>query len=143
MMQSILPTRDRLARIGKVQSSNCQYCDQIPDSTAHLLTCNYSTDVTTRLNNCLTTYLPDITPQDITRLHLPVSESLQLPLTWLISTCLMYVWEQRIAGKAARLDVCRAELLSRLMLLRDTKWRHYTLHNCAVLLEDMLNLHFS
>ena len=143
MMQSILPTRDRLARIGKVQSSNCQYCDQIPDSTVHLLTCNYSTEVTTRLQNCLATYLPGITPQDITRLHLPVSESLQLSLTWLISTCLMYVWEQRIAGKAARLDVCRAELFSRLMLLRDTKWRHYTLHNCAVLLEDMLNLHFS
>ena len=28
MMQSIQPTRDRLARIGKVQSSNCQYCTE-------------------------------------------------------------------------------------------------------------------
>ena len=43
MMQSILPTRDRLARIGKAQSSNCQYCDHIPYSTTHLLSCNYST----------------------------------------------------------------------------------------------------
>ena len=53
-----------------------------------------------------------------------------------------FIWEQRVMGKMARLDQCRAELLAKLMLLRDTKWRHYTLHNSAVLLEDILNLHF-
>ena len=143
MMQSLLPTRDRLARMGKVQSSICLHCDGIPDSTVHLITCSYSSEVTSRLQNCLASYLPGTTPQDITRLNLAVPDSLRLPLTWLVSSCLLYVWEQRSSGKAARLDVCRAELLSKLMLLRDTKWRHYTLHNSAVLLEDMLDLHFS
>jgi hypothetical protein len=53
-----------------------------------------------------------------------------------------YIWEQRGMGKKARLDQCRAEILAKLMLLRDTKWRHYMLHNSVVLLEDIINLHF-
>ena len=109
---------------------------------AHLLTCTFNREITSRLQNCLSSYLPDTTPNDIVRLNLPVTDSLELPLTWLISTCLSHVWDQRSAGKISRLDVCRAELFSKLMLLRDTKWRHYSLHNSAVLLEDMLDLHF-
>ena len=54
-----------------------------------------------------------------------------------------YIWEQRVMGKKARLDLCRAEILAKLMMLRDTKWRHYTLNNSVVLLEDIMNLHFS
>ena len=142
MMQSLLPTRERLTRLGKVQSSTCLYCEGITDSTEHLLTCSHSLEVTERLQNCINTYLPLTTPADVVRLNLPVSESLELPLTWLVSSCLSFVWDQRVAGKIARLDVCRAELQSKLMLLRDTKWRHFSLHNSAVLLEDMLNLHF-
>ena len=142
IMQSLLPTRERLARLGRIQSSDCLYCEGVMDSTAHLLACTLSREVTERLQNCISSYLPHSTPNDIVRLNLPVSDSLELPLTWLVSTCLSHVWDQRSAGKISRLDICRAELFSKLMLLRDTKWRHYSLHNSAVLLEDMVNLHF-
>ena len=37
-------------------------------------------------------------------------------------------WDQRVLGKMARLEQCRAELLNKLLLLRDTKWRHCSLH---------------
>ena len=143
MMQSLLPTRDRLARMGKVQCSNCLHCDDIPDSTSHLLTCSYNSEVSTRLMNCMTSYLPDITTDDLVVLKFRVTESLELPLVWLISSCLSYIWDQRQLGRIPRLEACRAELLAKLMLLRDTKWRHYTLHNSAVLLEDIINLHLS
>ena len=143
MLQSLLPTRDRLARMGKVLSSNCLHCDGIPDSTAHLLTCSHSSEVSTRLQQCITSYLPNCSPEDIVLLRIPVAESLELPIVWLVAICMNYIWEQRVMGKEARLDQCRAELLARLMLLRDTKWRHYLLHNSAVLLEDIINLHFS
>ena len=143
MIQSILPTRDRLARMKKIQTSNCLYCDDVPDSTAHLLTCNLSSEVSERLLACIASYCPGITPQDIVLLNIEVSESLELPLVWLMSSCMCIIWEQRVLGKIARLEVCRAELLAKLMLLRDTKWRHYTLHNSVVLLEDMINLHFN
>ena len=91
---------------------------------------------------CLTPLLPAITPANIVIMNLPVTESMELPIAWLLTTCLSYIWDQRVAGKMARLDTCRAELLAKLMLLRDTKWRHYSLHNSALLLEDIINLHF-
>ena len=142
MMQSLLPTRDRLARMGKAQSSNCLHCDGVSDSTEHLLTCGQSREVSTRLMNCLTSYFPNISPADVVILNIPATESLELPAVWLVSTCLGYIWDQRVMGKMARLDICRAELLAKLLLLRDTKWRHFTLHNSVVLLDEMINLHF-
>ena len=141
MLQSLLPTRDRLARIGKVQSSNCIFCDGIPDSTEHLLTCSHSSEVSIRLITCLTSYCPAISTADIVMLNIPVTES--MPVVWLVSIWLGLIWEQRVMGKMARLEHCRAELLAKLMLLRDNQWRHYALHNRAVLLEDMINLYFS
>ena len=92
--------------------------------------------------NFLTSYFPGTTPADVLRLNFDVTESVEMPTVWLVSTCLAYVWEQRVLGKVARLDTCRAELFAKVMLLRDTKWRHYTLRNDAVILEDILNLHF-
>ena len=94
------------------------------------------------LVNCLSSYFPTITHEDIVLLNIQTTESLELPLAWLVSTCISFIWEQRVQGKQARLETCRAELLAKVMLLRDTKWRHYTLHNSALLLEDMINLHF-
>ena len=139
-MQSLLPTRDRLARIGKTQSSNCLHCYGVPDSTAHLLTCSHSSEVSNRLLQYITSILPTTTPSDIVLLNIPVTESLELPAVWLVATCMTYIWEQRVLGKKARLDQCRAEILAKLMLLRDTKWRHYMLHNSVGLLEDIINL---
>ena len=141
-MQSLLPTRDRLARIGKIASSNCLHCQDVPDSTAHLLACTLCSEVSNPLVNCLSSYFPNITLDDIVHFNIPATESLELPMAWLVSTCIGYIWEQRVQGKQARLDTCRAELLAKVMMLRDTKWRHYTLHNSALLLEDMINLHF-
>ena len=139
-MQSILPTRDRLARIGKIASSSCLYCEGISDSTAHLLSCTLSAEVSTPLWTCVRSYFPDVSPIDIVHFNIPVSESLELPISWMVSTCMNFIWDQRVLGKQARLVTCRAELLAKVRLLADTKWRHYTLHNSAVLLQDMISI---
>ena len=75
-------------------------------------------------------------------LNIPTSESMKLHVAWLVSTCLMMVWEDRVAGRVARLATCQAELKARLLVLKHTRWKYYTLHNSALLLEEMLNLHF-
>ena len=62
---------------------------------------------------------------------------------WLVATCLMIIWEERQAGKVARLVQCQAEIQARILVLKHTRWKHYTLHNSALLLEEMINLHFS
>ena len=79
---------------------------------------------------------------DLTTLNFNTTEAMELPATWLIATCLGYVWQERMAGRIARLIACRAELLAKLALLKSTKWKHYTLHNSAVLLDEIINLHF-
>ena len=67
MMQSLLPTRDRLARMGKIQSRNCQHFDEVTDSTVHLLTCSHSSEDSNRLQKTPTGLPP---PK-----HLPIRHS--------------------------------------------------------------------
>ena len=108
----------------------------------HLLSCNYSTEVSTSLLQCLANIEEITTPEEVVNLNIKTSEAVELPLVWLVATCLMYICKERIAGKQARLVKCRTELLARLSIIRQTKWKHYTLHNSAVLLDEMINLHF-
>ena len=143
MVQSLLPTRERLARVGKLQSPACTFCEEQEDSLAHLLTCIQGSEVTDPLVRCLAEQDGNISPQNLVLLNISTTESMELPVVWLLSTCLMMVWEERVAGRIARLNKCKAELQARFILLKNTRWKHYTLHNSAVLLEDLLNLHFS
>ena len=142
LMQCLLPTRDRLERLGKVNSSDCTHCPGTTDSTTHLLECPKSFQVAVPLLACIRSYVPDIAIGDIVILNIPVQESLQLPISWLLSFCLDFIWKERVLGKQAKLEECRANLDSNLSVLKSTKWKHTTLHNSAVLLEDMINLHF-
>ena len=87
--------------------------------------------------------MPNISTNDIVSLKVPVQESLELPVAWLIASCLGHIWQERVQGKQAAIEVCKANLTSNLTVLRSTKWRHTSLHNSAVLLEDMINLHFN
>ena len=143
MIQSLLPTRERLARLGKVQSSACTFCEEEVDNTAHLLSCCQSSEVATPLLRCLTDHADNITNQNVVLLNISTAESLELPVAWLVSTCLKMIWEERAAGRTARLVNCQAEIQAQLLVLKHTRWKHYTLHNSALLLEEMLNLHFS
>ena len=142
MLQNLLPTRERLHRCGKSPTPCCTFCHDQQDTLEHLLSCPQSLEVATPLLSCLTSQLDNITIKDITILNFLTSESWELPAVWLLSTCLMFIWENRVAGKRAKLDECRAELLARIALLSNTKWKHYSLHNSALLLNEAINLHF-
>jgi hypothetical protein len=45
----------------------------------------------------------------IKTLNLKTKEAMELPITWFISTCLNFVWEERILSRMARLDRCMTE----------------------------------
>ena len=110
MMQSLLPTRERLARLGKVQSPACTFCQAQEDNMVHLLSCTQGSDVTAPLIRCLAEHVGTITSQNLVLLNFSTTESMELPVTWLLSTCLMIVWDDRVAGRTARLTTCQAEL---------------------------------
>ena len=131
-MQSLLPTQERLARIGKKPSPASSFCDAQVDHNAHLLTCPQGSEITAPLTSFLQGHVEDVTPQKIVPLTLPTTDSMELPVAWLVSSCLMVVWNDRVRGKVSRLTTCQAELKARLLVLK-----HYNLHNSAVLLEDI------
>ena len=54
MIQNILPTRERLHRVGKVPSPACNFCSAEVDNLEHLLVCSQGSEVTTPLLSCLT-----------------------------------------------------------------------------------------
>ena len=143
MIQSLLPTRERLFRIGRVQSPSCFFCNHQDDTLIHLLSCQQATEVTTPLLACIQSQDRSVTPVDIISLNIVTSEAMELPIAWLIATCLQHTWEARLGGKVAKLEQLRAELLARLSLLKLAKWKHYALHNSSVLLDEMINLHFN
>ena len=138
LLQSLLPTQERLARIGKKPSPACSFCDAQVDNNAHLLTCPQGAEITAPLTRFLQGHVEDVTPQ----LTLPTTDSMELPVAWLVSSCLMVVWNDRVRGKISRLTTCQAKLEARLLVLKHTRWKHYNLHNSAVLLEEILSLHF-
>ena len=45
-------------------------------------------------------------------------------------------------GDAGQVGQVQGRHDHKLHLLKDTKWKYYTLHNSALFLEDMKNLHF-
>ena len=49
----------------------------------------------------------------------------------------MQVWNDRMVSSLVN---CKSELKARLLVLKHTRWKHYTLHNSAVLMEEMLEL---
>ena len=72
--------RDRLARLRKVNSGDCLYCEGTADAPAHLLSCTTSTQVSSPLTRCMRTYFPNIPPEDIVILRIPTTESLDFPI---------------------------------------------------------------
>jgi hypothetical protein len=143
MIQNLLPTRERLHRIGKSQSPSCNFCNGQDDTTEHLFTCPQSSEVTTPLCACLSSQADNLTFKDVTEMNIHTPESWELPAAWLVSTCLNMVWDERLTGRRSSFRVCQAELSAKIALLRSTKWKHYSLNNIFLLLDKVLNLHLS
>ena len=91
MLQSLLPTRERLARVGKAPSAVCTFCQDPDDNTAHLMTCTQGAEITTPLRRCLEDHTDIMSSQDAVLLNFTTTESMELPLVWLLSSCLMLV----------------------------------------------------
>ena len=144
LVQNLLPTKERLHRLGKIPSPSCRFCDCPDDDVEHLLACAQSAEVATPLLACLSGQAStgSLTAKDVVQMKINTSEAWELPAVWLVATSLAFIWEDRLAGKITSLVRFRAELLARVSLLGSTKWKNYTLHNSVVLLNEAINLHF-
>ena len=143
LTNNLLPTRERQHRCRKAPSAMCLFCSDPEDKFEHLFSCTQSTAVTTPLFACISTQDDNVTFRDIIEVNIKTTEAWELPAAWLISTSLGFVWDERVSGRTATLAACRAELMARVAVMKSTRWKHYCLHNTAVLLEEAINLYFN
>ena len=85
----------------------------------------------------LSQYLTNITTDSILGLDIgEVEESLELPVTWIISSYLLSIWEKRKAKKSVNVFETRAILEARCNLLRETRFK-YEAQTISNMLENL------
>ena len=118
-------------------SEVCTHCDlNVAGDTAHsLVLCPYNGGAGLFVLNQLHKVLPQLQPHQVVKLDLHVEQDLQLPLTFLISSVLLDVWECRRQKKPCHLHTIRAALEAGVNILR--KSRH---SKAALKLADLFEI---
>ena len=65
-----------------------------------------------------------VTANNLVKLEFQTDESTEMPLVWIISHTLLYLWGVRTSGKTVSLIRTRATLESKISLLRETRYRN-------------------
>ena len=78
--------------------------------------------------------MPEATPQKILLLSIGVDPDHELPVVWLISSTLLYVWAQKISKKQSTLIETRAVLEARINLLRKGK----KFQNASTMIDELV-----
>lgn len=128
LLHRILPSEDRLSRI---LPNNTSYCKICPTAVhADLVHCFFQC-ISTRvvgglLLSAVKSHDPVATPSRLLRLEFETEDSMEMPLVWLISQTLLYMWGVRADGKIVDQFQTRATLESRIALLRETRFVNET-----------------
>ena len=71
---------------------------------------------------------PLVTPNKLLRLEFECEQSVEMPLVWMTSQVLLYIWKIRCNKKIVDPTLTRATLESKISLLRETRFKtEYTL----------------
>ena len=126
LLHRLLPTEQRLARILPNSSEHCKLC-RIP-TTADLSHCLFQCVSTREVGGWLLSLVrhfdPSVTAAKLLRLEFESEDSSEMPLVWIISHALLYMWGVRASGKTVSLVLTRAILESKISILRETRYRN-------------------
>ena len=134
LLHNLLPTQSRISRILQQQDTSCRLCQHHTDDLLHLFSCTSSNPVCQVLLRTLRTLQPNISPQQILLLSLNLEPTMELPVVWLVSSTLLYVWTQKTTKKQCSLVEVRATLEARVNMLRRGK----KYQNSASLIDNMI-----
>ena len=126
LLHDLLPTKERQNRISAATPSTCTYCqDDTEEDLLHgMFLCEYNRDVSHALVQAILAYDNTITPRRLLTLEYDVADDdLELPITWVTAETLKQIWNSRLSGKRVRLYTIRAEIESKVAMMRKT--RHY------------------
>ena len=137
VLHNILPTSSRLFRLNQKASPLCTLCSagSIEDCMHALLRCSYNNTVNNFILEISQKALPQCKLEDIITLNLNLDKPKMFPLVWLLSHLFYMVWKLRTNKKTVNLFNIRAELETKINILR--KSRH---SSCIDDLELLINL---
>ena len=122
-MHNLLPTKERVNRLSPSTAPLCKLCqDQSVETLQHaLFECSNNIEASQSLVTSLQALDNQLTPAKILRLEIFLEDHLQLPTIWYLAAFLRSIWSCRVNGKRARLYTIRAEVESKVALLRETR----------------------
>ena len=135
MVNNILPTDDRLARILPNNTKYCKICSgNITGDLQHwLFQCSATIEVGSWLISLINRLSFSHTrPEDILKLSLECNTDFEDAIIWIIVNTLYIIWCLRSQGKSANVKLTRELLSQKLSILRET--RHTILHRKAIAL---------
>ena len=136
LLYCLHPTEMRLARILPNSSPNCKYCQvQIPANLEHcFFECILKREVGQQLLTMFQVHDPTTSAPKLLRLEFQVDEPKEMPIGWILAHTLLYIWGVRLSGKAVTLFLTRAQLESKINILRETRYS-----NEALVITEMFN----
>ena len=137
LLHNLLPTEERLARILPNSSANCNFCPTpVRADLPHcLFECNRTMESGSWLLSLIRRHDPTVSASKLLRLEFSCSDSAEMPLVWITAQTLLYMWGVRTGGKIVSLATTRAELESKISLLRETRYS-----NQQVLMAEYINM---
>ena len=125
LLYKILPTEEIVARILINSSLNCKLCPNpvVADLEHSFFNCVSTQHVGRSLLSAVRHYAPEVTPSGLLRLEFDEQGENEMPLVWIISHALLYMWGVRLSGKSVDLNITRSLLESKINLLRETRYQ--------------------
>ena len=105
-------------------SPNCKMCPNpvVGDLEHSFFNCVSTQLVGRNLLSAVRHYAPEVTPSGLLRLEFQDQGEDEMPLVWIISHALLYMWSVRHSGKIVDLILTRSLLESKINLLRETRY---------------------
>ena len=124
LLHRLLPTEERLARILPNSSNNCKLCTTPTNADLHhcLFQCVSTVEVGTLLLSMVRLHDPAVTPHKLLRLEFNCDAEDEMPLVWVLSHTLLYMWSTRLGGKIVNRILTRAVIESKISILRETRF---------------------
>ena len=126
MIHCLLPTQERVARIGLNEGNPglCLHCRLDIETVPHsLIDCPRNMQVGLALLGCVQQVLPDLSAEAAVLLDFGcVLPEENLAVQCLLMTGLKYIWEARLAKKVVTMYRMRAEVEAKVALLRKSRF---------------------
>ena len=126
LLHQILPTEERLSRILSNSSEHCKLCPTPSNGSLQhcLFECISTSEVGSWLLSLARRWDPNTSAQKLLMLEFICEPSHEMPMVWLLGQSLLYMWGVRAAGKIVNSNLARANLESKISLLRETRFQN-------------------